>query len=207
MAQDQNVDDVDIIELLGVSWGIYRRNAVALSGAALVVLALEAVMTSFFLSGLILAGPMIMGLFIMALNAVRGYEVRFTDAFRGFDYFIQAVFLNLAIFLISLPGFIFCIVPMFVLFVMFLPAYFFLIDGDCSMRFALSETKAMLSGNKSGWVLIGIYALSLLGVGFALAGLGLVVTLPLAIVSLAYAYDHHKRGWPLTREPYEEAGE
>lgn len=204
MAQEPIGDDVDIFELFGASWEIYRRNAFALSGATLVILALESVMTSFYWAGLILAGPMVMGLFVMALNAVRGRELYFGDAFRGFDYFVQAVFLNVAIFLISLPAVTLCFVPMLVLFVMFLPAYFFLIDGKTSLRASLGETKSMLMQNKMGWALIGIYVLALVGLGFALAGIGLLLTLPIAVISLAYAYDHHKRGWPLTHESYEE---
>lgn len=201
MAQEQDIDDVDIIELFSASWGIYRRNTIAFSGAALVVLALEAIMTSFFLAGLILAGPMIMGLFIMALSAVRGQEVRFGDAFRGFDYFVQAVFLNVAIFVISLPAATLLFVPMLVVFVVFMSAYFFLIDGNSSLRASLGDTKVMLLRNKMGWALIGIYVLSLLALGFALAGLGLVVTLPVAIISLAYAYENYRKGWPLTAPP------
>lgn len=205
MTEDYTQEDVDIIDLFGASWEIYRRHAFAMSGAALIVLVLEALMTYFFVAGLILAGPMIMGLFIMALSAVRNEEVRLADAFRGFDYFVQAVFLSLAVLIISLVGFPLCVLPMLLVFTLFLTSFFFLIDGSPSLQTALRDTKEMLFANRRAWLLVGIYVLVLFAIGFATFGVGMLVTLPLGLISLAYAYDHARRGWPLSRTPDEQA--
>lgn len=195
--------EVDIPDLLAASWGIFRANLFPFVAGTFCILVLQSVVAYFFLAGLVLAGPLFMGLLLMALNAVRGQEVLLADVFRGFDFFVQAVFLGLAVLIISSIGLPLCFVPGLVLFAMFTPAYFFLIDGEASLMEALSRTKSLIQRNVRSWILIGIYVVCLMALGTALSFVGLVVTVPMSMISLAYAYDHDRRGWPLSSTPLE----
>lgn len=196
MAEAPPNNDVDFIELFADAWGTLRNHALVLCTGSIIIVLLQTAMSYFFLAGLLLTGPMIMGLFKMCLNAVRHREVRLGDVFIGFDYFVPALLMNLANVLIALIGVPFCGFPVLIIYAMFLPSYFFLLDGSPGVYESLSQTRAMLAESLRTWILVGVYVLLLFLIGFAFFGIGLVATIPLLILSLAQLYDRRIQGLP-----------
>jgi uncharacterized membrane protein len=194
MATEPEPISFDIVDLIGDAWATYRAHAWQFSIASLVILFLINATGYFYIAGILLAGPFVMGLFKMALCAVRKEEVRLSDAFCGFDYFVSAVFLNLLIVLFSLPGLPFCAIPGIYMFILCLPAYFFLLDGTDGFWASLTQTHAMIRPRLAGWLWIATYFFILILAGIFFFLIGLVVTLPIAIISLAFLYDRYIGG-------------
>lgn len=192
---------LDILELFTDALDVFRAHAWQYLGATLVVLLLQTGTSYFPIAGLLLMGPLVMGLFQMALAGVRGQEVLVGDALCGFNYFVSAVLLNLAVFAFTLLGLAFCVLPGFFVFVLFLPSYFFLLDGVQTLREAFALNRAMFKRDRRAWLLTAVYFLVLQLVGFSVFTVGLLVSLPIGIISLARLYDRYVAGLPLSGSP------
>lgn len=195
---------LDIIDLFTDALDVFRAHAGQYLAATLVVLLLQAGTSYFPIAGLLLMGPLVMGLFQMALAGVRGKEVLLGDALCGFNYFVSAVLLNLAVVAFAIVGLAFCVLPGLFIFVLFLPSYFFLLDGVQTLREAFALNRAMFKRDKRAWMLVAVYFIALQLVGFSVFTIGLLLTLPIGIISLARLYDRYAAGLPLSGAPPEE---
>lgn len=198
MAEEREYPGLDVVELFTDAVAVFRGDAGVYMLATLFVLGLEVATNYFPIAGLLLMGPMIMGLFKIALCGVRKQPVLLGDAFCGFDYFVSAVALNLAVFVIALIGLPFCLLPAFFIFVLFLPAYFFLLDGAQGFFDAVSMCRAMVKRDLRSWLWAAGLFLVLFAGGLALLVLPLLATLPIAIISQAILYERHINGQPLS---------
>lgn len=202
MASEPTPFTFDILDLFSDAWAIYRAHWLPYAIASLLVLIMINATGYFFIAGILLSGPLVMGLFKMALCGVRGEPVYLGDGFSGFDHFIPAVFLNLLVLFFSLFGAPFCLLPAFYVFVLGQPAYFFLLDDGEGIWAALSRTWEMVRPRMGGWLLVATYVLLLVAAGFfPLMVIGLVLTVPLSIISLALLYDRYRGHAPIIPEP------
>ena len=192
---------IDVIDLFSDAVDIFREHAVQFAVGTTLVFALQTATSYFYIAGLLLMGPIVMGLFRMALAAVRKQEVRVGDALSGFDYFVTAVLLNIAVVAFMCVGLPLCVLPGLFIFILFLPSYFFILDGATGITEAFAMNREMLRQDWRSWLLVGAYVLGLILVGVALLGVGLIVTVPIGIISLARVYDRYKSGVPLSGMP------
>ena len=75
------------------------------------------------------------------------------------------------------------------------------VDGSVGLSDALASNRAMVKEDLRSWLLVAAYFLVLILIGASLLGIGLVVTFPLGIISLARLYDRHKKGFALSGTP------
>lgn len=144
------------------------------------------------LGGIVLYGPMTLGLFYVHRKAYRGEKVQIEDLFFGFKKFLPA-FLNGLLYTIAWGvGFMFCIVPAY--FVMGCLAYWPLVLED-----GREEGIEALIGSKDltqPFILqstLTVFVLTLIGFsGLLFCCVGVLLTAPIATMGIIHAYETMK---------------
>ena len=166
----------------------------------LIVAALVAVLLSCVTLG-ILAGPMMAGLVLIALQLVdqKGSKPEVGKVFQGFTYFLPAFLFVLvwgAILVVAglLLNLILC-VGMVLAYALGLALSTLLMFGmfmivDKGMAFWPASMASLNEVKSNFWPLLGFYVVSSLlsGVGSILCGIGVVITLPIGLCMCAVAY-------------------
>ncbi|MDR2938603.1 MAG: DUF975 family protein [Prevotellaceae bacterium] len=126
------------------------------------------------LAVLLVAGPLYLGLYDFYLAFSRGHNVRFSQLFDGFSYFVTALLTYLLMVLIILLGLLLLIVPGIIWSFAYSQTFFVLADNPTiSPTDALRKSREMMNGYKwkyfclscrfIGWALLCILTL---GIGF-----------------------------------------
>jgi serine/threonine protein kinase len=142
------------------------------------------------LLGVLLGGPLIGGLYLCFLKKIRGERISVETAFSGFgNAFLQLVLAGFVAGLLTALGFLCLVVPGIYLLV----AWFFTLPLVIDKR--LDFWPAMRLSRKTigrhWWRFLGLLiVLTLINLGgFLLCGVGIFLTLPVALAALMYAYE------------------
>ncbi|MFP4499393.1 MAG: hypothetical protein ACLFTT_00185 [Candidatus Hydrogenedentota bacterium] len=188
-------------ELLGKAWAIFSGNVAPFLGGVVITGIIVALGNQLlYIVGSLLAGPLALGLYKMALDALRGRTPILSDLFVAFqdpNLFIMALLVNVLVSLFSLIGFILLIVPGILVAALYLPTFCVLVDDKSDFWTAMETSRKMVMDNFGAWV---IFTLALIGVnlvGFLLLIVGLLVTMPVSIIAVAEAY-RRQRGDTVT---------
>jgi uncharacterized membrane protein len=149
----------------------------------------------------LVTGPLLLGLYAMYRRVLAGQAVAWNDIFTGFEHFVPAVLAYFLISLLSSIGFLLCVLPGLVVVVLYLPAYCVLDEQRAGAWNAMEASRAMVAANFMQWAIVGLVTVALTLAGVLLCGVGLLVTMPLAIMVIVQAYDLSKRGTSLPPLP------
>jgi uncharacterized membrane protein len=193
----------DFSALLARAWQIYQQNAVAMSimvGLAglftllLGGIALQIHLYAMYAVLLLIAGPIWSGFYVVALRAARGRKVKTGEFLEAFPLAGQSILLNIAMFIFSLAGLVVCLIPMFFVFALYLPAYLFMIEDRQGFWRAMESSRIFTLDNFLPWLQLMFIVLALIIGGFTLCFVGIVVTLPIAVLLVALAYEQQRHG-------------
>ncbi|MDD5678454.1 MAG: hypothetical protein PHW60_10755 [Kiritimatiellae bacterium] len=186
--------DVKFSEWIQQGWELYKANI-----GVWIVASLLAVLIS-LATAAILSGPMMAGLVWMALALVDRKEPKpqIGDVFKGFDYFLQSFLfflvwgiIMLAISVISLIPCIGTLVVIAISIVLHTALMFglFLIV-DKKMDFWPASMLSLNTVKPNFFPFLGLLVVAMLigHVGAIACGIGLIVTMPIAVCILAVAY-------------------
>jgi uncharacterized membrane protein len=168
---------------LGRAAQIFITNPLEYMAAGLITLVLTV------LSAGLLAGPAACGAMAMTLKRTRNQKVVFMDAFKGFDKFTATFGAGLALLGMVIAGSVLFLLPGLFLLALFgftLPA---IMDGATNAGEGIRRSRLLTGKDILGNMLmmITLVALALSGAIFMLVGL--LVTVPLALIALTLAYD------------------
>ena len=141
---------------------------------------------------IILFGPLYAGLCFMGLKSMRGGKPHIRDIFKGFERFWGALFLWLifptGIFILFSTGVGVFVVPL--LYAIAMLAFPLLIDQELSVFSAVSTAFQTVLTWKNWWRfwLFGLVLTFLACIGILAFGIGIFITLPLAICAQMIAY-------------------
>ncbi len=168
------VDDV-----LTQSFNFYKKQFVAFTIATVI-----AVLGSFLI---ITIAPLTFGLYIMALKAISGEEVKSTDVFKGFNYFITSwVLMIVEIVAISI-GFMALVIPGLLLMLLFMYAIPIAIkEGEGGIA-SLKRSFDIGKKNLQFTLIVGViyFAISMVG---SMTYVLMVATVPFSAIFLTLAY-------------------
>ena len=140
------------------------------------------------------------GIYQFALKVVRGQTAGVGDLFGGGRYFWRALLCSFVLGLAILGGLLLCIVPGFIVILMFWPFLYVLVDRDLPGLQSLSQAAKITSGNK--WALFGLMLVCgfINLCGLLALGVGMFISVPYVVVVTTLAYDRisgiHKPGEP-----------
>jgi len=204
MSQSSGSPAFDIGRMFGTAWNVFQRNAVAYVVAMVIYLVIVIVIAvvntavneyvGYALNALV-AGPLMLGLAQMALEGVRGRAIQPADILSGFGNFIHAFLANLLLSVFTIIGFMLCVIPGFLVIILYSATYMFMYDRQYDFWSAMEASRKLVMSNFVQWLIVVIIAFALAIVGAILCGIGLLVTAPLAMLMIALAYEQ-SRGVP-----------
>ena len=129
------------------------------------------------------------GMYQFALKIVRGQSAGVGDLFGGGRFFWRALLCTLVFGLAYIVGFLLCIVPGIIVFLMYWPYIYVLVDRDSPGLRSLSQSAEITAGNK-----LALFGLLLVCVfinlcGLLALGVGMFISGPYTFVVLTLAYD------------------
>jgi uncharacterized membrane protein len=134
----------------------------------------------------IAAAPLVFGLYFMALKTIRGEEVKITDVFKGFNYFVTSWALFIGWMLAVAIGLVFLIVPGLLLLVLFQYAIPIAVSQGVGAIESLKESYVTGRKHLQFSIILGIVLVVVQFVGVALP-FGVLITEPFAIIGYSLA--------------------
>ncbi len=167
---------------IGAGWDIVKAD---LGNYILItVMALLLAMVGSF----IVAGPLIAGLFISVRRRMLEGRTDLGDLFAGFNFFIDAFLVFIIVFIFALIGLVFLVLPALVVITLYLLPFAFLVDRKLSFWDAMEASRKLVIRDLLGWTLFVILLIMLNLLGLMLAGVGVLITIPVTAAAIAAAY-------------------
>ena len=186
----------DIGGLVKKSWEIVQRNAAVLIGGILVIALIQGVLSSitaklglYNAGSLIVGGPLMLGYCGVVLRAARGGSPQFGELFEGFQRFLPAFLANLLITIFTTIGMVLCVLPGLFVGMIYCLTYFYMFDKKSDFWPSMESSRQTIMGAFGAWIPVYLVFLLLVIAGAIACGVGLLVTVPIAAVMLALAYD------------------
>lgn len=137
---------------------------------------------------LVVGGPLAAGLFYAVRRRMTEGRTDIIDVFEGFNRFIDALLIGILISIFQMVGLLLCVIPFFIVGAFYLFPYLILIDRNPGVWEAMELSRKMATRDTGGYILF-FFALCLLNLlGLMLAGIGVLVTIPVSIAAIAVAY-------------------
>ncbi len=140
------------------------------------------------------SGPLMLGFAGMALRAARGGSPQFPDLFLGFQRFLPAFLANLIITILTFIGCLLCILPGIFVGMIYCLTWFYMSDRKLDFWPSMEASRQKVMESIGSWVPIFLVVVLLVIAGALLCGVGLLVTVPIAFVMLALAFDQANGG-------------
>jgi hypothetical protein len=140
--------------------------------------------------GWLLSGPLMGGLCVLVLRRMRGRPTLVSDLFVGFGpLFWQLLLARVIAHVLISVGLMFCLAPGIYLAVAWAFAIPLIIDRNMEFWTAMEVSRRVV--NRMWWPLFGLLILAYLiaASGLFLCLIGLVITAPIALASILYAYE------------------
>lgn len=140
--------------------------------------------------GWLLSGPLLGGLCVLMLNRMRGRAAQVSDVFVGFGpLFWQLLLARVVAHILVSVGLLFCLLPGIYLAVAWAFAIPLVIDRNMEFWSAMEVSRKVV--NKVWWPMFGLLILAyLIAVsGVLLCLIGIIITAPIALAALVYAYE------------------
>ncbi len=165
-------------EALTVAIDVFKRD-----WAALVVACLCAMLLG--LIPLVGGGLAFAGLMHVSLKALRGQTPEPADGFVGLSAPLDHIVMGL----LQVSGILACCLGVYVTQAIFFPGTFFILEEKMDWRTAMDASLARVKPNWAAW-LVYSFVMGLVGAaGSLVCGIGVLATLPVAALGLAYAYE------------------
>ncbi len=192
----QNGYTVDIGKYLGEGWEIFKKNIGGFVGFTVITL-LIGVLTGFLpdnakplgnIASVVLAGPLNAGLFIVAFKLLKQRPTTFGDFFLGFNNFLQFFIANLLMGILVVAASFLLLLPGIYLGVAYSFTTALIVDRKFDFWEAMETSRKVITKRWFSFFGFVIVLVLINLVGLALAGVGLLLTLPLTVCAIAAAY-------------------
>jgi len=167
-----------IEEALRAAWEAYKKDYAAIFVASLCAMVLGLI--PLVGGGLVMAGLMRVG-----LKALRGARPEPADGFVG----LQAPVDHIVMGLLQASGLLACCVGVFVTHAVFFPGTALILEKGMDWNRAKDVCMERIGPSWAQWTLFTFVVGLVGGSGALLCGIGVVATLPIAGLALAYAYE------------------
>jgi uncharacterized membrane protein len=173
---------------------LVRDNPVILIGSALVtwslIVGISLIPRVGWMIGMVLNSPLLGGLYYVYLRRLRGLPSRAEDVFAGFRLaFLPLVLAGLLSGALTSLGFLLLIVPGIYLAIAFMFVVPLVIDKRLEPWVALEVSRRVVHGQWWTMLALGLIASLIAAVGVLAFGVGVLIAVPVATATLAYAYE------------------
>ncbi|CAN5401816.1 hypothetical protein BH11PSE11_BH11PSE11_14730 [soil metagenome] len=134
----------------------------------------------------ILTGPMMVGYMRMIKKSDEGGKLEIGDVFKGFADFVPALVAVLVSSIIVTIGFIFCVLPGLLIMALIPVSAYLVAVGDKDGISALGRAWDAVKGNLLMSALCTLVLYIIGSLGFILCGIGVILTMPIAMIGMYY---------------------
>lgn len=188
---------IRIGEFISRGWELFKQNIGGFVGYILLISFISVILSRFNFEGgfnlgslvsVILAGPLNAGFYIVAFKHLRNRPTTFSDFFGGFSNFLPLFLIHLVSSLLITFGFVLLIIPGIYLMVAYIFGIPFVVDKHLPFWEAMEASRKLITRHWFNWLGL-LLVLSLLNiVGLLCFGIGVFITIPLTLCTLAVAY-------------------
>jgi uncharacterized membrane protein len=176
---------LSIENVLQVGFNLLRKSP----GIFIIYSAVSLLVLSNPLSGLLLAGPIITGYYIVARQLRSNRPVELSDFFAGFDRYVPLLILHLLMMLIITLGLIMLVLPGIYFAVSYIFAHFFVWFYDVDPAEALRMSRKTTGGNFGQILLLCLVLTGINLLGALAFGVGLLLTIPFSYCVIYATFD------------------
>lgn len=184
----------DVMSLLGDAWReIWEEPGPLIGGFVLFALLSSAASSSGV--GIVIQGPLILGMYSIYLKKIRGQAVEIKDLFYGFEHFVPSMLIGIVTTIFYIVGMMCLIIPGLILCLLYLPVYLVYLDTQDDFWTCMEESRQMVWENFGQWLLLGVvlFFVNLIA-GFFTCGLGCLITGPMSMMAVTLAYAQSTSG-------------
>ena len=166
-----------------MGWRIFKEDVGNFILITLIGLALSAA------GSFVVAGPILAGFFLVARRRMLEQRTDLNDLFAGFGRFVDAFLAYVVTLIFLVVALAFCIVPVFIVAAFYLFTYLFIVDRQMAFWEAMEASRRLVMQNLVGYTSFCLLLLLLNLLGLFLAGVGLLVTVPVSVAAVCVAYN------------------
>jgi uncharacterized membrane protein len=190
--------DLSVGHLFARAWPRFKDNLVLVVGSFAIFALISAIFsgsgswggsTLLSLIGLVITGPLLVGLYGVMLRVIRDEPAEITNLFDGFQKFAQAFGVYILMSVAVAVGMILLIVPGIIVAVGLWPALFLVYDDDRGVVETLQHAWDLTNGYKLQLFIVGLVLALLFIVGLAALFVGVLFTGAFAMLVGAAAYE------------------
>jgi hypothetical protein len=133
-------------------------------------------------------GPVWTAMTYASVKFIERGQISIHDYFEGYRFFLPALFASLLIFLFTLIGLIFLIIPGLVILSMYLFTYSYIAQNNQDFWQAMRASRQLVSRDYFGFTLFMLTLIFLNFLGMLFFYVGLVFTLPVSAAAVALAF-------------------
>ena len=169
---------MNVEEILKDSFGLYKNKFVTIIIATFI-----ACVGSLFI---FTAPPLFFGIYLMALNIVKGVDVKIGDVFRGFNYFFVSWFMTIIAAFTILFGLVLLVIPGILLILLYQYAIPIAVSENLGAYDSLKKSYRIGMDNFQFTLMLGFLLWVINAIGTSV-GVGWLVTYPFTVICLVLA--------------------
>ena len=169
---------MSVEEILNESFGLYKNKFVTIIIATFI-----ASVGSLFI---ITAPPLFFGIYLMALNIVKGVDVKIGDVFKGFNYFFVSWIMTIIAAFTILFGLALLVIPGILLILLYQYAIPIAVSENLGAYDSLKKSYRIGMDNFQFTLMLGILIFIINAIGSSV-GVGWFITYPFTVICLVLA--------------------
>lgn len=194
----ENGYDFDIREAFENGWVMFKKYPAYAAGFTFFVISVQLFFVLYIpdyalVFGVFLAAPLTAGYFLAANKITQGLFLVYSDFFKGFQYYVPLVLVNLVGQVLTALGLIALIIPGIYLLVAYLFSSLMVLFGGCEFWNALENSRKLIQVKWFKFFLFGILAVLLNFLGAMFFLVGLAITMPVTYFAIYYIFEQVTR--------------
>ncbi|MCC5936337.1 MAG: hypothetical protein JJU34_03555 [Lunatimonas sp.] len=190
--------DFDIREAFEHAWAMFRKYPAYCAGFSFFIISVQLLFVLYIpdyalLFGVFLAGPLTAGYFLAANKITQGHLLINSDFFKGFQYYVPLVLVNLVGQVLTALGFFALVVPGIYLLVAYMFSSLMVLFGGFEFWPALEYSRKLIQVQWFKFFLFGVVAVVVNIAGAMLFLVGLAITMPVTYFAIYYLFEQITR--------------
>jgi len=185
---------IKIEKWLKNGWNLYKDNFRGLFFLYVIYITVGLLTRYMPLLSLVVMPSFFGSIIIITLRKIRSKDQEkvffwdFNDLFSGYAFFFPLLISSMLVGLFILLGVIAFIIPAIIVASFYLFAVPIIVDQKMDFWGAMETSRKRVMGNLLGFIILTLTLFSLIIIGTAFLGIGILITLPISINTLVYAY-------------------
>jgi len=180
---------IDIKDYLTQGWEMFSANMTNLIVANLILVVISLAVNIIPFGGLVVAGPLMGGMFYILLDLNAGEPFNVKRLFDGFTTKIVPLILaGIVIQILVIIGSIFLLIPGILVFGWYLLTYLYIVDRDMDFWPAMEASRGVAFENQLGMFLLALALIVVNILGVLALGVGVLVTMPVTYCTVFKVY-------------------